>query len=76
MIVTQSAIPARMCDRASHQPASTSQSTFASPEGSPAPGFDTRVRPNGHSEYEASRSEATPKGMVTTRTKQIRAAMP
>jgi len=36
----------------------------------------TRVRPKGHSEYDASRNDATPNGMVTTKTKQSSAARP
>ena len=48
MIVMNSAIPEVMCASASHQPARITQITLPRNDPTPAPGFGTIVRPNGH----------------------------
>ena len=50
MIVRHCAVPATMCVRASHQPATITQIMLARPEATPASGRLTMVRPNCHSD--------------------------
>ena len=72
--VTHKSTPLTRWPSASHQPHSTIHNTFPIAEPAPASVRRTTVRPNGHRAYSPIRTAATPKGMVTIRTKQIRAA--
>ena len=74
MIVTAIATALTRCPSASHQPNSTTHRMLPISAPGRVPGLSTSVRPNGHSAYDAIRSDAKPNGMVTMSTKQITAA--
>ena len=74
MIVMAIAAALTKCPIASHNPNSSTQMTLPTSVPVPAPGFSTIVRPNGHNAYDAMRSAAKPKGMVTMSRKQTSAA--
>jgi hypothetical protein len=65
MIVMARSSPNRTCRRASHQPATTNQTTLAIVEPAPALSRRTTTRPKGQSVYPASRKAGTASGMVT-----------
>lgn len=73
-MVMACAMAVTMWPSTSHQPHNTSQMTLPTKAPGRGPGLSTTVWPNGHSAYTPMRAAATPNGMVTMRTKQIRAA--
>ena len=62
------------CSSASHHPDKHNQMTLPTSAPAPASGSSTMVRPNGHSAYDAMRSEAIPNGIVMIRMKHTSAA--
>ncbi len=64
------------CVRASHQPASTTQTTLSTSAPAPALSLATTARPNGQSAYRAIRNDATPRGIVRISTQSTTPASP